>query len=52
MYFMNEGCQDLLVAAAAACEEAVDWSALAVRLHGQLVAEQQSSYNTHARTQL
>ena len=47
---MDERCQILLVAAAAADEEAIDWFAVAVRLHRKLVTEQQSSYNTHTHT--
>lgn len=43
---MNQTRQRLLVAAAAADEEPADGSAVAVRLHGQLVTEQQSSYRT------
>lgn len=46
---MDEGCQGLLVAAAAAEEEAIDWFAVAVRLHRQLITEQQSSYDTHSQ---
>lgn len=45
---MNEGCQGLLVAAAAAYEETINWSAISIRLHRQLVTEQQPSYTrTH-----
>lgn len=51
MYFMNEGCQGLLVAAAVTEEEAINGSALTVYRHWQLETQQQSSYDAEYHRQ-
>lgn len=45
LYFVNKSGQCLLITAAPADEEAVDWPPVAIGLHRELVAEQKSSCN-------
>lgn len=52
MYFMNEGCQRLLVAAAAADQEAADGSPSTIGLHRQTVRQEQPSCTTDRKGEL
>lgn len=51
-YFMNEGCQRLLVAAAAADQEAADGSPSTIGLHRQTVRQEQPSCTTDRKGEL
>lgn len=51
-YFMNEGCQRLLVTAAAADEEAADGSPSTIGLHRQTVRQEQPSCTTDRKGEL